>query len=137
MEFNEFNVLLYSRMLPNQEDTGPGKFSVVYQPPLNLANYEIALTEIHFLGQKPTPNTTLLLLCNIIDSTTIYGAHNLNLLRIWNSSCGISNFWYHRCLQNKVDRIVITALDPNLEEYDFHKHNIEMFIVLHCRKSQN
>lgn len=111
-----------------------------YDPPLNLENYSIALTDIQFSEPSIlTDNAVLLITLDCLDATVIYGAEqqNLQLLRLFNPRSGINNFWYRSVSKTHCDALNVSFLDHALNPLNIRKHGCEAYLTLHCRREQN
>jgi hypothetical protein len=129
-DFDDQQILLYSGL---HKDQSPISFINYFDPPINLKNKCIAMTDFQLIGASLPEDTCFLVLMDKCDSTVRFGHMHLNLLGIVNVAHGVSNYFYRNAIGDITDSMKLTLLSPDLKTPKFDLTNAELFVILHIR----
>lgn len=126
------HIILYSGL---NKDEASNAFTNYFDPPLNLKNKCIAMTDFQLVGASLAEDACFLVLLDKCDATVRYGRMHLNLLGI--VANGVSNYFYRNAIGDIVDSMRVTLLTPDLKSPQIDLHKCQLFVTLHLKDESN
>jgi hypothetical protein len=130
--FGDQQIILYSRLNKDASNNAIS-FTNYFDPPLNLKNKSIAMTDFQLVGASLAEDSCFLVLLDKCDSTVRFGHMHLNLLGIVNVANGVSNYFYRNAIGDTVDSMKLTLLTPELKSPKIDLQKSELFVTLHVK----